>query len=1103
MKRVTITSALSVSVALVALGTALVPRQTAEEVNALQKASQTASPAVAEIQSSAPAGEVLSENAPKRIAIKSIKEIEGQYIFGYTPARSNYYPTTQSVTIKQIGTTDSITISPFYWSDCQLKAKVDLAKGQIFIPYQVVYQKDTDVRSFTSYNGSKFDYTETAGVTLTMTDDGCFRFGTGWGIMVDKKTSGYMWCKSGGTANPDANMLYKPNGKMYYRDAPTEAIPNPTRYYSNIYVTTQFSDVSVVGFFGCKNPVVFQLQNNRTAFVPEQAILDKTEKVDNVDTKITYNLIGDIVAKSDGSMTYMKSFYTKAAPEGNDSCINFSNWSLFSIAHNRWYGQKDYCEITTSVQFTYPTSLSLKGDGTQASPYQIATPDDWNNVAATSNTMRESFAGKYFKVMNDIDFTGKQIQPIARTRQFLGEIDGAGHTLKNYEYTTSKTYQSLIDTIGKEGVVKNLTLAGKVNTAFQYGSGLVSCLYGTLQNVTAAGEFKSTASYVGGLIGKACTGAKVEGCKNTGLVESNFVGTGGIVGISEYGTEFIRCANEGTVRVTASGKTAIGGIAGTSGNSTFYHCYNTGKIENDSSCYIIAGIVGNCNAISDKDKTPMKLIGCYNKSNLSGKGSMGGICGAFLASTAKLGQGVMMDSCYNEGDIHFIANGTAVNFSYAVGGLVGATTIGDIKNSYNTGRIYGSQTSNVGGLVGKSVAMLTDTVPVRIINCYNAGEVKDEGPNSYVTGCIMGEVANNTKIINCYNTADVTGIYAVGGIVGMAKKDGNEITNCWNSGNIVAMRRHCGGIVGDLQKTATTPAIISHCWNVGDISTTGEQGGEATGRDDTSGHAIGGIAGFLGGTATDCYNAGEVKGASQVGGITGRAEKAVTQVANSYNIGKITAPADSCGAIVGVRTEGNGTKWNEDNKVTNCFYVTDYLPYGTNNKVGTGITLAELTKKDMGEGWASVGANCTPVMEAARKEDAALVFAAQAILADGDKYTEVSKEFAVGNPAGVTWKASNDAVTFDKGKGIIHQIPKKQDVVLTVSAGKYSKEIPMTIAEGSGVEEVFQGMDIVSEEYFTLDGVRTVKPAERDGQIYVVIVKFADGKKKTLKLLNK
>ena len=61
----------------------------------------------------------------------------------------------------------------------------------------------------------------------------------------------------------------------------------------------------------------------------------------------------------------------------------------------------------------------------------------------------------------------------------------------------------------------------------------------------------------------------------------------------------------------------------------------------------------------------------------------------------------------------------------------------------------------------------------------------------------------------------------------------------------------------------------------------------------------------------------------------------------------------------------------------------------------------------------------------------------------------------------------------------------------------------MTIAEGSGVEEVFQGMDIVSEEYFTLDGVRTVKPAERDGQIYVVIVKFADGKKKTLKLLNK
>lgn len=1085
------------SATIIAIGAAVMPRQTAKALDL--KTAQAGVPVEVNLNSGKDISRIVSGIVPKKKVISSIKDVLGTYIFGYSPSRSKYYPTTQSVTISQIGTTDSVLIKPFYWSDCEVKAKVDLAKGTMFIPYQAVYQKGTDIRSFTSYTNGKFDWSETAGVNLTMQEDGSFIFDTGWGIMVDGKTSGYMWCKDGGTANPEANVFWKSNGKMYYKAAPTATDTAPKTYYSNIYIKSEASEVTVRGFFGCYEPLKLQLQKDRTAYIAEQELVSKNEKVNNVDTKVTYNIIGGIEVKSNGSMSYKKAFFTDAAAASENKKIYFENWSLFSLAQNRWYGLKEFCRIESNIEFAYPEGLKLKGEGTQASPYQISNADEWNNMAEVSNVEKETFAGKYFKVMNDIDFSGKEITTM-KERQFLGVIDGNGKTLKGYEIAVDASNHSLIDTIGETGEVKNLTLTGNITSDFAYTSGLVFSLEGKLTNVTFAGNIKATKGSIGGLVTYARTGAVMTGCVNTGKVESSIGPLGGLIAQNEFGTQIVRCANKGTVKGTAKAS-PVAGIAGTTGNSFFDHCYNTGKIETDSTCYIVAGIAGNCNAKSDDNHTPLTVKGCYNTSDMMSTGSMGGILGAFLYSSALKGNGVLMDSCYNTGKLNCVKVGTGTNFTYPTGGLIGKATVGKITNSYNAGEITGDNQGYVGGIIGKTEHYTADSTYLTIQNCYNNADVLIGGTGGYAVGGLLGNMGGQVTLENCFNTGNVKGNYRVGGIVGQAEnKADNTISKCYNTGDIESMRNCTGGIIG---YTFKTKANIGYCWNTGNISTQGKAGGTDVTTNSESGHAIGGIAGVASALIDNCFNAGKVSGASQVGGIIGATVKDSTELAKCFNIGAIEAPADSCGSIVGVRTENNGAIFNSGNKVTDCFYVTDYLTSGTNNKVGTALTLVELTKKDMGAGWISPAADCTPIPEYSKVVPAALVYSAQAVLATGDKYDNVKKDFMLGTPVGVTWTASSDAVKVDGKKGVIHQTEARQKVTLTAKSGDFAKTIDMTIDAGDGVAALVEGIDIVNEEYYTLGGVRIAKPTETDGQVYIVKITFKDGKSKIVKLLNK
>ena len=191
-------------------------------------------------------------------------------------------------------------------------------------------------------------------------------------------------------------------------------------------------------------------------------------------------------------------------------------------------------------------------------------------------------------------------------------------------------------------------------------------------------------------------------------------------------------------------------------------------------------------------------------------------------------------------------------------GLFGTVADGVIKNLEVEGSVTGG--SNVGGIVGeakgysgKKETITGCTSNVTVVGVYAVG-----GIAGYISSCNVTYCRNLGNVTS--TSADTVNSHA-GGIVGKIYSNTN-ITNCYNEGLITAVY-HAGGIVGaNYSNESAHNWLVSNCYNVGDVVTTG-------------GYA-GGIAGYNNGTVKNCHNVGNVttpdtgtRAARYVGGIIG------------------------------------------------------------------------------------------------------------------------------------------------------------------------------------------------------------------------------------------
>lgn len=408
------------------------------------------------------------------------------------------------------------------------------------------------------------------------------------------------------------------------------------------------------------------------------------------------------------------------------------------------------CEYKIEVKVWY-------GEGTEESPYQISNKRDLEKLdekveKVSSQGEEYRYTGKKFKQTTNIDLENGSIMigqegNDEETIGFNGEYDGNNKEINNLNIEENRKSVALFVTNGEEGIVKNLTVGGKVTisgtgTELWNQSGIVSTNFGKIDNCINNVEVESDSNGIGGIAGVNNETGEITNCTNNAEVINEGDNTvGGITADNWTKTGVVRnCVNNGTIiaRESENGSNA-GGVVGSSNNGgTVESCINYGKIETPTRKGV-GGIVGwaYTNTTENLETVIQK---CANYGFVEGKSIVGGIVG-------HAGDGnVIVKLCANYGNVlgtgTFIGTDGTGDFDF--GGVVGLLSNNStLEDSYNKDAAVRGNT-HAGGVVGGSFGIIR--------NCYNTGNVTSYNIQQvdFNLGGVVGYCVENGKIYNSY-----------------------------------------------------------------------------------------------------------------------------------------------------------------------------------------------------------------------------------------------------------------------------------------------------------------------------------------------------------------
>lgn len=347
----------------------------------------------------------------------------------------------------------------------------------------------------------------------------------------------------------------------------------------------------------------------------------------------------------------------------------------------------------------FGTTAAYTGSGTESDPYTIANADQWRYFAAQVEN-GNTFKGEYIVLSADIDFGGKNIQPVGfylasgnHIAAFSGNFDGNGYTLCNYTQNGQDMYTRALFGYVVGGTVANVTVKNVTVRGFTNSAAIVGyAVDGATISGCTIGENVSVMGYVcvGGVVGTA-EQSTVKNCINNAsiLVPSNHrsseVNVGGIAGYINNKVLIADCVNNGNICVRHSQNAYIGGIASNGKTCTIENCVNNGDIAAElvlGNLYV-GGIAGWNSEVS--------VSYCANNGAINAEGvklmNIGGVVGMFGKDSSKSN---VISYCYNTADINVLGYDQTNNIH--VGGVIGvANSITDaasgIQNSVNIGKV--------------------------------------------------------------------------------------------------------------------------------------------------------------------------------------------------------------------------------------------------------------------------------------------------------------------------------------------------------------------------------------------------------------------------------
>ena len=249
----------------------------------------------------------------------------------------------------------------------------------------------------------------------------------------------------------------------------------------------------------------------------------------------------------------------------------------------------------------------------------------------------------------------------------------------------------------------------------------------------------------------------------------------------------------------------------------------------------------------------------------------------------------------------------------AVGALVGVILSGEVSNCYSSGQVTGIKYTGglTGGVYGIGCLLsncYTTSMTVQgesytggltgisslstITNCYTTSSVTVTGTLEYTGGLAGSHYALDGSITGSNSAATVSGVTAVGGLVG---ENNGVISNCYNTGTVTGSGQKVGGLVGD-NFISDGPGKINNSYNTGNVTGTNQ--------------FTAGFAGKNTGTIKSCYNSCDsVKaGGLYSGGLVGYNYAGGT-IDSSHNTAAVSSSADDAGGLAG----------DNYGDITNCY----------------------------------------------------------------------------------------------------------------------------------------------------------------------------------------
>lgn len=599
-------------------------------------------------------------------------------------------------------------ITGLYLEGSQVEATYNATSGCLEIAPQKVYTHSVygacSLNSFSVING-KIYVNDSAPITMNIGENGELVMSP-WGMFVAEGSykgsafDAFIESKSG-----------HPNGTFKSTPFTSETDAIDARVWIS---QTNDGLVTVANMLGNSRPLDIMLGPGNEAYIVSQYVMSAS-------------LYGDFylfAADASTGKINKNSYITVTPAEGG---YNIGPWGVYCLASTSIYaawGKES--QLVTDFVAVHPQAGNnpMSGSGTQSDPWVVKSVADLRYIAL-STTAVNNYAGTYFRLGADIDFSGfsERWFPIGGTSSapFEGTFKGDGYKIMNLKQDFSGQFGGgIFGFTGKQSSISNVTV----------------------ENI----EFTGCGKYLGGLAGYV-QGA-VSGCRVSGTIDATNNEIGGVVA---YSTAPISdCEFHGNLY----GGIDMGGIVGYT-TSTITDCSTVANIYLSkhvpyltTSTHAIGGITGAVYGLTTR------ISGCTASgivADLKATEHAGGIAGYAYGTT--------FSECLSDMQVVSYATSAVDGASPAAGGIVGYLSKGVVENCIVAGAVNAAGTRFAGGICGYGGGASTYMGDFK--NCIVTGMVNTASEESSfgVTGSWFAKAP--ITITNCYYDCQTTGLDTV------------------------------------------------------------------------------------------------------------------------------------------------------------------------------------------------------------------------------------------------------------------------------------------------------------------------------------------------------